>query len=78
MHESVHAAFTLGERYLSILVPEGLVAHHGVSLLHVLSLSLEELLGQFVEGIVGESCVSYYHTLLYPVGEFYLGYHVVH
>ena len=75
--EGIHLALALGERHLSILVPERLVAHHGVGLLHVLGLALEELFGQRVEGIVGEARGAYHCRLLDKRGEFEFGEHVI-
>ena len=77
MYESIHSAFAFCERDLSVLVPEGFVSHHGVSLFHLSCLSLEELFWQFVECEVAHSCVSYDDTFLYPAGEFYLSDHIV-
>ena len=75
--EGVHLALALGERHLSVLVPESLVAHHCVGFLHLLGLTLEELFGQRVESIVGESRGAYYGSLLDKRGELYLSHHVV-
>ncbi len=53
--EGIHGRLALREFHGAVLVPKGFVAHHGVGVASLLGLALEELLGQRVEGIVGES-----------------------
>ena len=77
MHERIHLALALGEVNLPVLVPEIVVAHHRVGLLHLARLALEELLGQLVECIVAQPRGAYHDGLGQEVGQLQLGHHVV-
>ena len=59
----VHGTLALGQLHPSVLVPEGLVAHHHVGIPLHLGLALEQLLGQFVKAIVAHSRRSYDKSL---------------
>ena len=54
--ERIHGRLALRELHGAVLVPERLVAHHRIGVATLLALTLEELLRQRVEGIVGEAC----------------------
>ena len=77
MHKGIHLALTLGEVHLAVLVPEGIVAHHGIRFLHLLGLALEELAGEFVEGIVAQACGTDDDGFLQETGYLQFGYHIV-
>ena len=72
-----HATLGLGELYLAILVPELVATHHGVDILHLLLRALEELLGQLVEGIVGEAGVTDDGKLIEETGQLEFGEHII-
>ena len=55
LYEPVHALLTLGEFHLSVLLPELLVAHLGVSFGHLFLGPLEELEWDGVESVVRQA-----------------------
>ena len=69
LDEIIHGALALGEFHLAILRPEVVAAHHGVGILHLLLLALEELTWQFVEGIVGHTRVADHGEGIEEAGE---------
>ena len=77
MDESVHGRLALGEFHGAVLVPEGLVAYHGVGLVPLLGLALEELVGQVVEGVVAQTGGAYADGLGRLADDAHLGHHVV-
>ena len=75
--ERAHLTLALGELYLTVLIPELVAAHHGVYILYLLLGALEQLTGQFVEGIVVDAGVTNHRQLLKEAGHLYLGEHIV-
>ena len=75
MYEGVHRRLALGQLYGTILIPERLVAYHGIHLMLYLGLALEQLVRQIVEGIVvvarclGDEQVAYHLVDVYLGGE---------
>ena len=69
LDEIIHGALALGEFHLAILRPEVVASHHGVGILHLLLLTLEELSWQFVEGIVGHTRVADHGEGIEEAGE---------
>ena len=77
MYKSIHGALALRQLHLSVLCPELVVLHHCVDVFHLFLLALEQLLGQLVEGVVGETCVAYNGKLCQEGGHLQLCEHVI-
>ena len=73
----VHRALALGQLHLSVLLPEVVAAHHGVHVLHLFLLALEELFRQLIEGEVGHASVAYHGEGLQEAGQLDFGEHIV-
>ena len=77
MDKTVHRRFTLGQTHLSVLVPISLISVHSIHIVPYLRLTLEEHLRQRVEGIVGETRVTYHQQILQQLVHVHLCYHIV-
>ena len=62
--ERAHLTLAFGKLNLAILIPELVATHHGVYILNLLLSALEQLTGQFIEGIVVDAGVTYHCQLL--------------
>ena len=78
MNESIHRRLALGKFNRSILIPESLIAHHGVSLLTLLSLTLEEKFRYLVESIVAQASSTSDEEFTERLGKSHFYNHIVY
>ena len=76
--EGIHRRLALGQFHRAVLIPERLVAHHGIGIAPLLGLSPEQLLGQGIEGIVTESGGTYHDDLGNKLSNHHFHNHVIH
>ena len=77
MNELVHRTLALGQFHLAVLRPEVVAAHHGIHVLHLLLLALEELSRQRVEGIVGQTGITDDNEGLHETHPLEFGEHII-
>ena len=77
MNETIHRRFALRKAYLSVFIPVSLITVHGVHIVPYLRLTLEQLLRQFIKGIVGESRISYHQQVLQQIIDVHFCHHIV-
>ena len=76
-YEITHRALALGKFYLTVLVPELIATHHRVNILNLLLRAFKQLSGQFIEGIIVDTRVTYHRQFLQEAGHLDLGKHIV-
>ena len=78
MNESIHRRLALGKLYRTILIPESLIAHHSVSLLTLLSLTLEENFRNLVESIIAQASSTSDEEFTKRLGKSHFYNHIVY